>query len=130
MSRTIEQIDEMRGLRAEIAATRGRLTDGSWMPDADRRLEGERLQALTAKLLELEDAARPPPPPPVLDPEQRITRDEAAKRAKEIRARPEFWNSGLLRADGTQVISHEAHAQLVREVAELDAIALGDARAV
>jgi hypothetical protein len=115
--RSLEQIEAERAIRSELAATRDQLLN-EYVTGDDRRLLLERLSALTGRLIELEEGARPPPPPPLLDP-TKISREEALERAKKIRANPAYWTCG----NGTLP---EARALLVQEVAELDAIAAGE----
>jgi hypothetical protein len=116
---TLEQLDRIMALRAEIKSTRAKVLDES-LPVSERRLEQERLSALTAKLLELE---APPPVPspttPLVDP--RMSREQAAERAAAIRAMPAFWDAHRRDANGVLVITHADHALLVRELRELDA---------
>jgi hypothetical protein len=124
-ARTLEQLDAIAAVRAEIAATRERVFDESLPPGPERRLDQERLPALTAKLMALEapPEAAPPPPTPLVD--WSVTREEAAARAAAIRERKDFYDPHRRDANGLLVISKESHALLCRELRELDARASG-----
>lgn len=116
MARTLEQLDAIRALRDDIAATRTRALDHS-RPLADRRVDQERLTALVAKVAELEAPGAPTAPPPILDP--KATPENAAKRAAEIRADPRFWDRHRRDAAGNSLTAEE-HARLCRELVECD----------
>lgn len=115
---TLAALDAQLATRTEIAAARERIYSGRVF-GADLQLESQRLVLLTAKLLELEEAAQSKAPPP--NPEfAKLPAEEAGKRAAAIRDRPEYWRpDSTFDKDGARVITREAHQALVREHHEL-----------
>jgi hypothetical protein len=117
---TPEQVEKLRGIRAEQYATRERLLTGN-MTMAERKAEQDHLVELTRQALEVEESAAPKAPPPVSD-AGKITPEEAGKRAATIRARPEFWKpDNTFDKDGKPAITRQEHEKLKAELLEYDA---------
>ena len=122
-TRTLEQLDAIAAIRAEINVARTLVLSES-APRADRELAQERLSLLTARLLEVD--ATPPEPEPERIVDLATTRDAAADRARAIREDPRFWNQYDRDADGRLKISAEDHAKLRQELRECDALAASE----
>lgn len=127
MTRSLTEIERLTALERSRGETIAKLNHGGGLTHAQRELELERLSAINEELASLAAKSAPPPPPPVLKDVGSITAETAAKRAAEIRARPEYWKPNLRDKDGQLVITAEAHANLVREHSELLARAAEDA---
>lgn len=117
--RSLDQLNALRDLRADLEATRSRALDLR-LPPADRRLAQQRLVAVTAEIERLEAPPAPPPPPAaLLDP--KLSPADAAKRAAAIRAHPGFWDPFKRKPDGTPAITAEERTRLIQELREADA---------
>lgn len=118
---TLEQLEAMRAVRAERDATRARLLSGAPMTNAEREFEQQRMSELTRKEMDLEESFAAKQPPPASNAAD-LSPEQAASRAREIRSMPAYWRPQMtLKEDGTPVLTPEAHAQLKRELVEMDA---------
>lgn len=116
---TLEQLDAIRAVKAEIAAARKRLLDGQPMTNEERNLEQERLLGLTKKQLDLEEAANALAPHPKAAEIAKLSPQAAASRAAELRKRPEYYDGSARDKDGNLVATLGQRAALIAEHTEL-----------
>jgi hypothetical protein len=126
VTRLLAEIQAEGAKRARREELFTQLASGRLRGDAER-IAREELEATDAELAAIAEGRAPVPTAPVLADPKSISREEAAKRAAEIRAKPEYWNPHRRDAEGKLLITAEAHTQLVREHSELLARAADEA---
>lgn len=121
---THAQLEAIRAKRAEAAAARERLIEGR-LTGRERQVEEAHLVALHGEILALEAAADAPSPHPKASEIAALTPAEAAKRAAELRERPEYQSASARDKDGNLLMTtgqREAllaeHVELIRRAAE------------
>lgn len=115
MTRPLAEVEAEAALITKRRDVLNRIWAGGITAD-EERLEREKLDAIGAELDALEQKRAPAPVPPVLPDVGKLSREDAAKRAAEIRAAPEYFTGR--KADGTRLGAAE-HERLVREHSEL-----------
>jgi hypothetical protein len=115
VTRPLVEIEAEAALVRKRSETLDRIWRGG-LTAAEERLEREKLDAIGSELAALNEKRAPPPVPPVIANIETIAPADAAKRAAEIRARPEYFTGRT--AEGERLPAAE-HERLVREAQEL-----------